>query len=55
MVSQYAEKSLKDKMAKLFKEFDKNGDGRLDKSEIEQGYHHFNKHIEAETLDAMMK
>jgi Ca2+-binding EF-hand superfamily protein len=31
MVSQYVEKDEKDLIAKVFKEFDKNGDGRLDK------------------------
>lgn len=55
MVSQYTEKSMKDKVGKLFKEFDRNGDGRLDRSEIEQGYHHFNKHIDGDTLDEMMR
>lgn len=31
LVSQFASSAQKNKLAKIFKEFDKNGDGRLDK------------------------
>jgi hypothetical protein len=41
MASQLVGKSEKEKLATMFKSFDKNGDGRLDKKEIQDGYKKF--------------
>lgn len=41
MASQLVGKSEKEKLAAMFKSFDKNGDGRLDKKEIQDGYKKF--------------
>jgi len=38
MACQLVSKKEKEKLGALFKTFDKNSDGRLDKSEIQQGY-----------------
>jgi len=38
MASQLVTKEEKEKLASMFKSFDKNGDGRLDKKEIQEGY-----------------
>ena len=38
MASQLVSKTEKDKLSMMFKSFDKNSDGKLDKKEIQQGY-----------------
>ena len=42
MASQMVGKDEKEKLAQMFKTFDKNGDGKLDKQEIQQGYEKYN-------------
>ena len=45
MANQLISKSEKEKIAQMFKNFDKNGDGKLDKQEIKDGYSTFMKKI----------
>lgn len=45
MASQLVSKSEKEKLAQMFKTFDKNGDGRLDKKEIQEGYEKYHSKI----------
>ena len=52
MASQLVSKQEKEKLAQMFKTFDKNGDGRLDKKEIQEGYHKYqHKMISDEEID----
>lgn len=52
MASQLVSKQEKEKLAQMFKTFDKNGDGRLDKREIQEGYHKYqHKMISDEEID----
>jgi len=52
MASQLVGKQEKEKLATMFKSFDKNGDGRLDKKEIQDGYKKFHhKLISDEEVD----
>ena len=44
-------KEEKEKLAKMFKSFDKNSDGRLDKDEIQQGYEKLGRMISDEDID----
>jgi len=47
-------KSEKDRLAKIFKAIDKNGDGKLSKDEILDGYEeHFGKHLDEDDLDRL--
>jgi len=45
MASQLVTKEEKEKLASMFKSFDKNGDGRLDKKEIQEGYAKYHKKV----------
>jgi len=45
MASQLVSKQEKEKLATMFKNFDKNGDGRLDKKEIQEGYKKFHHRL----------
>jgi calcium-dependent protein kinase len=45
MASQLVSKGEKEKLAQMFKTFDKNGDGRLDKKEIQEGYEKYHSKI----------
>jgi len=47
-------KSEKERLAKIFKAIDKNGDGKLSKTEILEGYEeHFGKHLDEDELDTL--
>lgn len=45
MASQLTTKTETAKLAQMFKSFDKNGDGRLDKKEIQEGYAQYHGHV----------
>jgi len=51
MASQMVSKGEKEKLANMFKAFDKNGDGKLDKNEILAGYETQGKIISMEEID----
>lgn len=51
MASQMVSKGEKEKLANMFKAFDKNGDGKLDKTEILTGYESQGKIISMEEID----
>ena len=52
IASQLISKSEKERLAKIFKAIDKNGDGKLSKTEILEGYEeHFGKHLDEDELD----
>lgn len=54
IASQLISKSEKDRLAKIFKAIDKNGDGKLSKEEILDGYEeHFGKHLDEDELDSL--
>ncbi len=54
IASQLLTKSEKENLAKIFKAIDKNGDGKLSKEEIFEGYDKFfGKHMEKEDLEKM--
>ncbi len=45
-------KSKKEELAKVFKAFDKNGDGRLDMAEVKTGYlEHYGKVMSDEEVE----
>lgn len=49
-------KSKKEELAKVFKAFDKNGDGRLSMDEVKQGYlDHYGKVISDDEVEKMFK
>jgi Ca2+-binding EF-hand superfamily protein len=49
-------KSKKQDLAKVFKNFDKNGDGMLSMDEVKQGYlNHYGKVISDEEVEEMFK
>lgn len=51
MASQLVSKEEKEKLAKMFKTFDKNSDGKLDKNEIQQGYEKLGRMIGDDEID----
>lgn len=51
MASQLVSKDEREKLATMFKQFDKNGDGKLDKKEIQAGYEKQGKIISDEEVD----
>ena len=54
IATQLLSKSEKENLAKIFKALDKNGDGKLSKEEIFDGYENFfGKHLEKEDLEQM--
>lgn len=54
IASQLLTKNEKENLAKIFKAIDKNGDGKLSKEEIFEGYDKFfGKHMEKEDLEKM--
>ena len=54
IASQLISKSEKERLAKIFKAIDKNGDGKLSKDEILEGYEeHFGKHLDEDELDTL--
>lgn len=56
IASQMLSKSKKEEMAKVFKAFDKNGDGRLSMDEVKQGYvEHYGKIISDDEVEKMFK
>lgn len=56
IASQMLSKSKKEDLAKVFKSFDKNGDGRLSMEEVKQGYvEHYGKIISDEEVEKMFK
>jgi calcium-dependent protein kinase len=56
IASQMLSKSKKEEMAKVFKAFDKNGDGRLSVEEVKQGYvEHYGKIISDDEVEKMFK
>ena len=49
-------KQKKEELAKVFKAFDKNGDGRLSMDEVKQGYlDHYGKVVSDEEVEKMFK
>lgn len=56
IASQLLSKQEKEKLSKLFKDIDKNGDGKLSKEEIIEGYDkYFGKILTQDDVDAMFK
>ena len=56
IASQMLSKQEKESMAKVFKAFDKNGDGKLSMEEVKEGYlNHYGKMISDEEVEAMFK
>jgi len=56
IASQMLSKSKKEEMAKVFKAFDKNGDGRLSMDEVKSGYlEHYGKIISDDEVEKMFK
>jgi len=56
IASQMLSKTKKEEMAKVFKAFDKNGDGRLSMDEVKQGYvEHYGKIISDDEVEKMFK
>jgi len=56
IASQMLSKGKKEEMAKIFKAFDKNGDGRLSMDEVKQGYvDHYGKIISDDEVEKMFK
>lgn len=54
IASQLISKSEKERLAKIFKAIDKNGDGKLSKEEILDGYEeHFGKNLDEDELDKL--
>jgi len=54
IASQLISKSEKERLAKIFKAMDTNGDGRLSRQEILDGYEeHFNKQLDEDQLDKL--
>jgi calcium-dependent protein kinase len=54
MASQLLSTKEKENLSKIFKAFDKNGDGKLSKQEIVEGYEtHFGKSMDQEEVDAL--
>eukprot|EP00117_Sycon_ciliatum_P035672 scpid86078/ scgid26993/ Calcium-dependent protein kinase 4 len=54
IASQLLSKSEKEHLSKIFKAVDKNGDGKLSKEEIYEGYEeYFGKHLDKEDIDKM--
>ena len=54
IASQLLTKSEKENLAKIFKALDKNGDGKLSKDEIYEGYeNYFGKHLDRDDIDKM--
>lgn len=51
MASQLVSKAEKEKLASMFRAFDKNGDGNLDKEEIMAGYESQGRIISMEEID----
>ena len=56
IASQLISKSEKERLAKIFKAIDANGDGKLSKEEIMNGYEeHFGKILDEDELDKLFK
>jgi calcium-dependent protein kinase len=56
IASQMLSKGKREEMAKVFKAFDKNGDGRLSMDEVKQGYvDHYGKIISDDEVEKMFK
>jgi len=54
IASQLLSKAEKDNLAKVFKAFDKNGDGKLSIQEVKEGYlEHYGKIMSDEEVEAM--
>jgi len=54
IASQLISKSEQERLAKIFKALDDNGDGKLSKIEILSGYEeHFGKHLDEDELDRL--
>ena len=52
IASQLLSKTERDSLAKVFKAFDKNGDGKLSKEEVKEGYmEHYGKLMSDEEVD----
>lgn len=52
--SQLASKSEREELARVFKNLDQNGDGRLSKDEVKEGYHHhYGRLISDKEIDEM--
>jgi len=54
IASQLMGKSERDELSKIFKSFDKNGDGKLDMNEVKDGYlEHYGRIMSDEEVEAM--
>ena len=51
MSGQLVSKKEKEDLAKVFKQFDKNNDGMLDREELQEGYAKAGKTLTDDTLD----